>query len=436
MTLKLEAWLQAKQKEIVAKQDKVLFNEVIGCTLSGNFRAAYIMSWISVIESLKRKIFSFADLGDKNSEEAKEKITALENKKASADRQIYELAAKCDLIGNSELDTVQYLWGQRSLFAHPYEKQPDLEEVKFIIDQAIKISLGKDLTFNKSYLKELSNNIIEKPYFLPSDITEIRNFSKRKISRIREKLHPFLFKTLLAKIGVLVKENFVEGELIKFRFFIIELFLNTKLKLSSPLWTLEDKITKFPFESFIGCVHSETWSVIPDRPKEMLFSYFENETDSKKMSLLKQTFSNMVSNEALVEPYFSRFIAKLNQMSFTSAINSYKDLNATFERIKKELETYNYEKQSPVIDWLRTPMAMQSVTDLSPEQQINIGRFLASAADNNHWKSKSMMNSIISDFYQFSDYVKAGIFLDSIFSFSGYLNTESLKFSITILKTG
>jgi len=432
MPSKLADWLKTKQTEIVAKQDKVIFNEVVGCTLNKNFRAAYIMSWISIIESLKRKIFKFADLGDKNSEEAKKKIIGLEEKKTSADKQIYELAAKCELIENSELNTIQYLWGQRSLFAHPYEKQPDLEEVKFIIDQAVKITLGKDLSFNKSYLQEICENIVEKPYFLSQDITEIRDFSKRIISRTRERLHPFLFKTILAKIGALTKEDFLANKLVKLRFFIIEIFLNTNLKLSSPLWTLEDKITKFPFESFIGCVHSETWELIPDRPKEMLFSYFENEVNTKKRFLLTQTLSNMIPKSAISEPYLSRFISKLNNLSFSSAINFYKIPDATFERIKKEIETYNYETQGPVIDWLKTPLAIKSIVSFTPEQQLNIGRLLASAADNTHWKSKSMVSSIISDDYKYTDFVKAGIFLNSIFSFSGYLTTERGKFLTAI----
>ena len=41
--------------QIVEPDDKVLFEEAYQCFLNGQLRAAFIMTWIYIIESLKRK---------------------------------------------------------------------------------------------------------------------------------------------------------------------------------------------------------------------------------------------------------------------------------------------------------------------------------------------------------------------------------------------
>lgn len=51
-----KTWIDNLRKEIIKKEDEILFNEAAGCFLSGYQRASYILSWLSIIESLKRKL--------------------------------------------------------------------------------------------------------------------------------------------------------------------------------------------------------------------------------------------------------------------------------------------------------------------------------------------------------------------------------------------
>ena len=123
------------------------------------------------------------------------------------------------------------MWGRRCLFAHPYEKQPDLDEVKFIINQSVNISLGKELHFNKNYIDELCINIAEKPFYLPNEVEKVQEHAKKIIARTPEKLYPYFFKTFLYKIGTIKDDETKRYELRKLRYFILELFL----KASKPL---------------------------------------------------------------------------------------------------------------------------------------------------------------------------------------------------------
>ena len=101
--------------QIVEPDDKVLFEEASQCFLNGQLRAAFIMTWISIIESLKRKIFILSNLGDTRATKAIQKIEAAENDKLSADKLIFEESKFCGIIDNADYSKVAFLWEQRCL---------------------------------------------------------------------------------------------------------------------------------------------------------------------------------------------------------------------------------------------------------------------------------------------------------------------------------
>jgi len=241
-----EKWIQELKSKIINEDDKVLFNESSGCFLSGHLRASYILSWISIIESLKSKIRLFSNLGDRRATDAYKGIEKAEEQKLSTDKLIFEESKKCGIIDNADLSTINFLWEQRCLFAHPYNKQPELDEVKHIIGQSVKLVLGKELFYNKDFLTELSNNIANKPFFLPTELERVREFAKRTIARTPEQLHPFLFKTLLSKVGEIISNEEKIDELRKLHCYIIELFKSTQISLDNTNWSLENRVTNFP----------------------------------------------------------------------------------------------------------------------------------------------------------------------------------------------
>jgi len=200
-----ETWILGLRDKIIEEDDKVLFDEATGCFLSGHLRASYIMSWISIVESLKRRIKLFSNIGDKRATESLEIIEDLEDKNASVDKKIYKEAKSCGIIDSSDFSTVNYLWEQRCLFAHPYTKHPEIDEVKHVIQQSIKLVLGKELLYNREFLTDLSNNIADKPFFLPSDLEVIKDHAIRTISRIPETLHPFFFKHYYLRLARLLQ---------------------------------------------------------------------------------------------------------------------------------------------------------------------------------------------------------------------------------------
>lgn len=424
-------WINSIKRQIIENDDKVLFEESASCFLSGHYRSAYIVSWISLIESLKRKIHILSNLGDSRATDAKQKIEDAENDKQSADKLIFEEAKNCGIIDNADYSKVSFLWEQRCLFAHPYNLKPEIDEVKHIIGQSMRISLAKELHFNKKYLTELSDNISTKPFFLPTEIEQVRKFANRTISRIPQDLHPFFFKTLLFKVGEIALDDEKFNELRKLRYFIVELFINTQLPLDNTEWSLEHRVTNYTYECFIGFVHQETWVLLPDRIKEMLISYLEGEKDSSKLIALKSIAVSLVQHNKLEAAFTNRYHKMLNNLSFDNAIHFYGEPKYKYERIWSDLSGHKYVEQSPVIDYLSTDRGVMLINGLDKEKQIKLGRILKYAAYNSHYKSQHLITSIKNGSFAYSGWLKSGIAI-ACFSnvkdeFDLDLNTKSMN---------
>ena len=427
----MKKWTQSLKDEILSSDDKVLFDEAAGCLLNGHYRASYILSWIALIESLKRKIYLFANLGDKRAECSIEKIDEAEKNKNSTDKIIFEEANVCQIIDNSEFSKISFFWEQRCVYAHPYSKSPDIEDVKYILKSIIELALGKELLFNKPYLEEVATNIAEKPFYIDNDIEKVKEFAKKIVNRTPEDLLPFFFKTLLFKIGQLFKLDEKFYEIRKLRYFIIEIFSTTSKNLTDSEWSLEDRATKFPYECFIGIVHKETWRKLPKRIKEILFLYYINEEEPTKSNNLKQILSQLVEAEILEEEFKIPHKEKLDKLPFDAAISFYGNINDCINRVLNDISSGQYQIQNPIIEFIKKEKGIELVNSMEPEVQFSLGQKLSFAARNNHFSSRNYIAGVLSGTKEISEHVIAGLAFDSIISIglvSNYFsNVESLK---------
>ena len=55
------AWLENLRKQIVEEKDVTNFDDIVKCYQSGLLRAGFLLAWLMLIESLKRKIVELAN---------------------------------------------------------------------------------------------------------------------------------------------------------------------------------------------------------------------------------------------------------------------------------------------------------------------------------------------------------------------------------------
>ena len=58
-------WLTDLKTQIIDEKDSKNFDDIIKCYQDGLLRAGFLMAWLMLVESLKRKIVELADKGVK-----------------------------------------------------------------------------------------------------------------------------------------------------------------------------------------------------------------------------------------------------------------------------------------------------------------------------------------------------------------------------------
>lgn len=97
-------WIENLKNIIVDSRDANNFDDIIKCYQSGLFRAGFLMAWLMLIESLKRKVVTLEANGVKAAKVELEKINQIEAKMQSNDEVIRKAALACDLISKEEAE--------------------------------------------------------------------------------------------------------------------------------------------------------------------------------------------------------------------------------------------------------------------------------------------------------------------------------------------
>lgn len=397
--------------KVSKKEDKDLFEEAVGSYLAGYNRASYIMTWVTIVESLKNRIHEYANLENKVAIGALSNIESAEKAKRSVDLKIIEEAKNCNLLDENEYQTIEFLWKQRCIFAHPYQKSPSEEEIKLALYKAVEIVLSKDLMYGKFQIEELIENVISKPYFLPNDLLLVESIAIDQIKLIPEKLYPFFFKTLLAKVGIYENDQNKILLVNKIRVCLVCLFDTLDSSFAYEKLGLEHRATEFPYTSFVGYVHNKTWSKLEERTKDILFNYVVTIDDIYKKNIVRTIVKRLISENILEESYIYLYKEILDRDSFLTSINFYGSADRAYDRIKKELLTGNFKQQNVVLDFLRSQNGVDVILKLSNFNQLDLGRLVYYCAEEGNWKSQLFVEEILNNISQHPVSLKEGLFI-------------------------
>lgn len=106
----MDEWMTGLKAQIIDKKDAENFDDLIKCHQNGLLRAGFLLSWLMLIESLKRKIVDLANKGVKVAVSELKTITTTEDAMHSNDEVIWKGALKCDLITKEEDSVLEMLW--------------------------------------------------------------------------------------------------------------------------------------------------------------------------------------------------------------------------------------------------------------------------------------------------------------------------------------
>lgn len=379
----------ALRDRILNSNDFILFDEVIATMEGGHYRSSYIMAWINIIESLKSKLYELAALEDSRAKTAIADIEKLERDGLSTDRKIFEHCAACEIILPTQASTIEYLWGQRCIFAHPYNTNPTIEQLDYIIDQAVNIVLSQDVDFNKSYIDKFCENLIIKPHMVANDENKILELANNTFLRIKDKLHPYYFKTLFYHYG---NNKDKPNEIRKIELLIKDLISKSSLSLDDSNWTFEIRALNFPLEFSLCVLDENFWNKSDNRVKDILINYYSSLEDKEILLQLSSIYQNLQGLDILEEEYKIKYFSKLDTLSFLNSIYYYGNSQKQYERIIEELISWQFSQQDNVVKFINSDLGLRTINSLDLDKSIYLGRVLYASADQGHWKSQPLVN--------------------------------------------
>lgn len=140
-------------EQVTNPRDKVLFTEAIQAAKASALRAAYIILWLSCIESWKRK-FQERAASDLGAAKVVEKFEALEASKLPTNEYLLEQAKQFGLLLTKDYANLEHICILQRAYSRPYEKQPKLEAFAADASTVLDAVLGQPTGIQASRLTE------------------------------------------------------------------------------------------------------------------------------------------------------------------------------------------------------------------------------------------------------------------------------------------
>ena len=143
-------WLDKLKIQIIDARDRDNFDDLIKCYQNDLLRAGFVMAWLMLVESLKRKVVDLSAKGVRVAVEKEAEIQAIESAMKSNDAIIIDAALSCDLITTEEKGVLDLLWGKRCILSHPYMPQVKESDFRYMVENLVSISLAKSIMWSQS----------------------------------------------------------------------------------------------------------------------------------------------------------------------------------------------------------------------------------------------------------------------------------------------
>lgn len=346
-----ESEIELLKSIIIDNDDAKLYDEVVSCYKNRLYRSGYLLSWILLIESLKRKILKLAELDDARGKQEWGKIETLEKQHQSTDTQIISSAKECEIISDTEYTTISSLWQQRCIFAHPYMQEVKSSDLEYIISKMIDITLSKPLYYSKKSIEEWINEIINYPHVVPTSQSEQENFIVNHFVRVKEVHYPFLYKTLFFNLSK-SNENGDKRLISFFRHYIIKLILHVKVNINNNDYTLEKQMLKYPQICWLFFNIPETWEKLDSKFRNDLFRYIDITPKNNCISPLIQAYK-LISKTNLQKDYLDVYYRKLQEFSIQRIWQLYTNKKLLLDRIWNEyIKDLQFCDQMKYVDFL------------------------------------------------------------------------------------
>jgi len=369
-----DKWLNDLKAQIVDSKDSQNFGDIIKCYEEGLLRAGFLLAWLMLIESLKRKITTLADKEVKVAATELESINKIEELMHSNDEAIWKSAAKCDLISKEEESVIELLWKKRCIMSHPYMPEVKECDFRFMVENLVAISLSKSLVWSKTMIDDFISNIKSNIFLIPDEHDEKNEFAVRIISQTPERLYPYLWKTVFYEFSK-AHESGVKKTLMMFAVLAIKIVRTVGKDINDPKYGLDSRIRDYCPMCWELLFNNAVWGYLDKEYQDQMFRFLKDNKNEAR-SVLRQAMILIERRDDIEKKNIDCYYEALSHYSVTNVYQYYIDKDKLVKRLYDEkVKNYQFDDQGDFIDILSN-MEEEDISEFTAQQQEKLGKYV------------------------------------------------------------
>ena len=427
----MDKWLTDLKTQIIDEKDSKNFDDIVKCYQNGLLRAGFLLAWLMLIESLKRKIVELADKGVKSAISELKTITTTEDAMHSNDEVIWKGALKCDLITNEEDSVLEMLWRKRCIMSHPYMPEISESDFRYMVENLISISLSRTLMWSKSMIEGYFEDIKNNAFLIPDESEEKNEEADKVLALIPKRLWPFFWKTLFYELSLSLdagkKKHLKMLSVLATRFVMLD-----GLNINEVSFTLGNQIKSHCDVCWNVFFNRRAWLKLNDEYKAQLFRFLKDDKKgSKKVLWLAKSL--LEHYDDLDEKYVEYYYEALAEYDITDMQGYYIDKKRFLKILYDEkIKDYQFGDQGDFIDMLKS-MEEDDLSEFSFAQLQKIGKYVEMCCVNGTFKAQDFVRS--SNIWTENLYFAKGVAIQGLTDEKGnlYVSKRHMEYVMPVL---
>ncbi|OKP95176.1 hypothetical protein [Paenibacillus sp. P46E] len=427
------------KSKIVNHKDQILFNEVESCVDGKALRAAYIINWVCIAESLKMK---FEEMSIRDSEIQKKvigKVAEMEESKRATDKFLIEKAFEYGLINYAEKLKLEHINTLRGIYAHPIGNAPSEHELFSAVQTGVDAVLSKPSLLRHNYVNRILKSLFEEHHFIDTSHERIEEFAIQTTLHIHPDVVLHMLKELVEKLDAIIYKPdmylFYERALVFGR----EFLRNYKNELKKEEWNLQGLVTKYPKAGGAIFISAKLWSNLNIDLQDTVLGHvlepiIDSEIINPKSEMISSVFGLIYSVAIDKTHQIERFWRVFRRLPLSVKASSDVPLNYYIDEINRMIATIDWPTQNVAISYVKK-LGNTSILNLTNEQQVELGRNLLQSSEGGAKSAIAWLKELSYDNNKWASGFVKGVFFETLFNDDGKirLKTKYIKEAFSFL---
>ena len=362
--------------QILVNEDRILFEEAVRCARAGCLRAAYIVTWITVAEALKRR-FKEAAIRDHAAGKIVGEVESRESSHQAVDKLLIEKAKQYGMLLGSEHTRLEHVYEMRCVFGHPYEENPSLPTLHSAMSDVIEIVLSRPTKLRQGFIAGQVELLTTNSSFLDDLEEAVARHAQDVRIKVAEDLHGDLVGELLKKLEPLAHDPSMALFIRRGQWFL-KAYISVDIASFFLVWDAVNALTKYPNSAAFLLANAEFWPHLSGHAHEMTIgeALRLGETSGEYLRRLQ----DLHTAEVLTKREEERCADALGEMDPAFLASAGISARYFADTLICKLKSHDWYTQNPAIEVLRN-LGPASIGDLPANTQFRLGNNVLQCAD-------------------------------------------------------